>query len=284
MVSVEQFSPAAPLHSGGGSTQLQGILLSQIIHWHRIQYCKHPGLATVPAAGSGHQEWWHWALCWVPHGAAASAGDRMLSAWGACTGHSLSVQGWVWRCSAHCSIRLSIINHFKYLKSSAVMTAQVINCITFNRPFKQCQVSDICCSVEVPSGKNIFNTVIPQNTGHRLKMAVQRIKCFSRLSSSPAYCSAKKMTIHPLTGGWFNCNLLLKAHNLTKMHSALLGEAHVLLHLISGFYPITVAHFSIIVFDPKSRRVLTLSSCTVLLQSNEEDWLTAAEYVDLEFS
>lgn len=41
------------LHSGVGPTQLQGISLSQIINWHRIQYSKHPGLATVPAAGSG---------------------------------------------------------------------------------------------------------------------------------------------------------------------------------------------------------------------------------------
>lgn len=48
------------------------------------------------------------------------------------------------------------------------MTAQVINYITFNRPFKQRQVSDICYGVEVPSGKNIFNTVIPQKAGHRL--------------------------------------------------------------------------------------------------------------------
>lgn len=40
------------LHSGVAPTQLQGISLSQIIHWHRIQYPKHPGLATVPA-GSG---------------------------------------------------------------------------------------------------------------------------------------------------------------------------------------------------------------------------------------
>lgn len=54
---------------------------------------------------------------------------------------------------------------------------------------------------------------------------------------------------------------------LPEMNSALLGEAHVL-HLISGFYHITIAHFSRVVFDPQSRRVLTLSSCTVLLQSN----------------
>lgn len=55
---------------------------------------------------------------------------------------------------------------------------------------------------------------------------------------------------------------------LPEMNSALLREAHVLLHLISGFYHITVAHFSRVVFDPpQSKRVLTLSSCTVLLQS-----------------
>lgn len=47
------------------------------------------------------------------------------------------------------------------------MTAQVINYFTFNRPFKQRQVSDICCSVEVPSGKKIFNMVLPQKVGHR---------------------------------------------------------------------------------------------------------------------
>lgn len=37
---------------------------------------------------------------------------------------------------------------------------------------------------------------------------------------------------------------------LPEMNSALLREAHVLLHLISGFYHITVAHFSRVVFDP----------------------------------
>lgn len=41
------------LHSGVGPTQLQGISLSQTINRYRIQYSKHPGLATVPAAGSG---------------------------------------------------------------------------------------------------------------------------------------------------------------------------------------------------------------------------------------
>lgn len=157
--------PVMLLHSGVGPTQLEGISLSQIIHWHGIQYSQ--GWPQCLLLGQVSQEWWHWALCWVPQGAAASGGDRMLRAWGACPGPCLSIQGWGWRCSAHCSKRLSIINLFKYLKSSAVMTAQVINYITFNRPFKQCQVSDICCGVEVPSGKNIFNAVIPQKAGHR---------------------------------------------------------------------------------------------------------------------
>lgn len=206
MASVEQFSPAAPFWSRSSTLWCGSYPAAGNITSPNHQVTQDSVLQTGHSGGTGP--------CAERHMEQQPQEETGRSVPGDCPGPCLSGQVWVWRCSAHGTIWLSIINHFKYLKSSAVMTAQVINYITFNRPFKQRQVSDICYSVEYLQGRTfLIQWYLKRLAIDWLKMAMQRIKCFSRLLSSSAYCSAKKMTIHPLTGGWFNCNLLLKAHN-----------------------------------------------------------------------